>query len=299
MPKEFYKPKYWSYWCIIGALKLFVLLPYKVQLKIGKKLGALGYKYAKKRRKVTEQNLTACFPEKSSSEINTLCLKSFESVGVAAIESIIAWFMSKRRFKRIPFKINFEYDLINTLEPTLLLGSHFTSMEIVGRYMASNYKNFNVVYQKHKNPFMEWLITSSREKYTKCLQRKNVLAIIRALKNNEKVWYAPDQDFGNERTIFAHFFGIKCTTLTATPWIANKTNAKVIPCYYIRNDNLDGYQLFNFKAWKNFPIGDEYADAMKYNDFLENIIRKHPEQYLWQHRRFKTRPKDDPESIYS
>ena len=297
MPVEFYKPKYWGYLLFLFILKIIVLLPFKLQITLGKKIGKIAYKFAKKRRNIAEVNIKACFPNKSTQEINEINMKSFESIGVSAIESINAWLMSNKRFKKITFNMNFEFDLNTNNQPILLLGSHFTSMEIVGRYMASNFEKFNFVYQKHKNPFMEWLITSSRQKYATCLQRKNVLAIIRALKRNEKVWYAPDQDFGNERTIFAHFFGVTCTTLTATPWIVKKTNAIVIPCHYLRKNSLDGYDLFTFKQWQDYPHDDDYTNAMRYNNFLEGLIREQPEQYLWQHRRFKTRPTNDPDTI--
>ena len=298
---SFSHPRYWGPWALVYLIKAFVQLPYKWQMNIGKSLGILGYKVAKRRKHITMCNLKACFPEKKHEELEVICKDAFASIGMSGIETMIAWFMSDRRFK----KINFE-DLIHPAfkecsqqkKPILLLGAHFTCMEVIGRYMATHYDHFNFVYQKHKSPFFEHIMSSSRGRYAKkCLQRKNVLAIVKTLKRGESVWYAPDQDFGNERSIFVPFFGIQCSTLVATPWLAEKGNAQVMPCYYVRKNDLSGYTMHGLEPWENFPTGDDYQDALRYNVFLEKAVRQHPDQYLWQHRRFKTRPEGEA-SIY-
>ena len=108
------------------------------------------------------------------------------------------------------------------------------------------------------------------------------------------MWYAPDQDF-KEHIIFAPFFGKLCATLKVTSWLAQKTGTVVVPTYYVRNSDLSGYRIIS-----GDPLvftGDEYKDATMTNKFLENAIRKYPEQYLWQHRRYKTIPAGE-EKIY-
>jgi lipid A biosynthesis lauroyl/palmitoleoyl acyltransferase len=301
MSDKFSHPRYWGGWVLVSLLKALVLLPYKWQMNIGKSLGALGYKYAKRRKHIAMSNLKACFPEKSLAELEKDCKKSFESIGMSGIETIIAWFMSDKRFNNIKFEDNIHQafkDRNKNNEQVLILGSHFTCMEVIGRYMGTHYDNFNFVYQKHKNPFFEYIMTSSRERYAKkCLQRKNVMAIVKTLRRGESVWYAPDQDFGNERSIFVPFFNIPCSTLVATPWLSKMGKAPVMPCYYVRKDDLSGYEMHSSAPWEDFPTGNNYDDALRYNIFLEDAIRKHPDQYLWQHRRFKTRPEGE-DSIY-
>ncbi|MDE5030136.1 LPS biosynthesis protein, partial [Francisella tularensis subsp. holarctica] len=75
---------------------------------------------------------------------------------------------------------------------------------------------------------------------TDCFQRKNIIAVITSLKRKVSMWYAPDQDF-RDHVVFAPFFGKLCTTLTVTPWLAENTNATVIPAYYVRKPDLSGY----------------------------------------------------------
>ncbi|MFZ9035101.1 MAG: LpxL/LpxP family Kdo(2)-lipid IV(A) lauroyl/palmitoleoyl acyltransferase [Francisellaceae bacterium] len=298
MRKEFLKPQYWGIWLGVFAMRLFVLLPYKFQMHCGIKLARICYPFLKRRKHIAITNLKIAFPEKSPAEIEQLCKKCFDSIGASAMETIIAWFMSERRFQEIKFqwhgRNHFEQAHNDKESGTLMLGFHFTCMEVIGRYIGMNYKPFNLVYQKHKNPLFEKVMTDSRSKnVSRCLQRKNVISIVKALKNKETVWYAPDQDFGRERSIFVPFFGKDCATLVATSWLADKTGARVIPCFYTRKADLSGYDIHILPALNNFPSGDDYADALRCNNVLEMMIRQYPDQYLWQHRRFKTRPKDE------
>ncbi|WP_235826898.1 lysophospholipid acyltransferase family protein [Facilibium subflavum] len=288
-------PKYWGVLLFVGFGRLFVCLPFSWQLKFGRLLGRLSYPFLKRRKHITMTNLRVAFPEKSQQELQALCKKCFESIAISGIEMMIAWFMPKRRFAKIKMDThgmeNFENAHNDPNTAALMLGCHFTCMEVIGRYIGEHYKPFYLVYQKHKSVAFEHVMTGARQAYvTQCLQRKNVVSIVKALKRKSSVWYAPDQDFGRERSIFVPFFGTNCATLVATSWLADKTGAKVIPCYYVRKDDLSGYDIFVLPALENFPSGDDYQDARRYHEFLEAAIKQHPDQYLWQHRRYKTRP---------
>lgn len=302
MNNRFIHPRYYTSWILVFCLKLFVRLPYKWQMKTGRFIGRKFYKLAKRRYKITYRNLQLCFPDKSTIELEKLCQQSFEALCMSGIETVIAWFMPDKKFRKIYLDKQFSKDFISH-DPNhamILLGGHFSCMEIMGRLMASNLKNFNVsfIYQKHKSDFFEYIMTSSRSRYAKlCIQRKNVFSIIKNLLRGETIWYAPDQDFGNERTLFVPFFKIPCATLTATSWLAKNGKSDIIPCYYIRKKDLSGYEIHIMSKWQNFPSGNVHDDAERYNQFLENIILRYPDQYLWQHRRFKTRP-NGGENLY-
>ena len=297
--KQYLAPKYWGMWCFIGFARLFVLLPYRLQMRIGKHIGRLSYPLLKRRKHITMTNLRIAFPRQSDKERERLCRKCFESIAISGIEMIIAWFMSKKRFNKITFDThgmeNFEKSHADKGRGTLLLGAHFTCMEMIGRYIGEHYTPFYLVYQKHKNALFETVMTRSREKYvTGCLQRKNVLPIVKHLKRKDSIWYAQDQDFGKERSIFVPFFGKDCATLVASSWLAKMTDAAVIPCYYTRKADFTGYDIFVLPAFDHFPSGDDYQDARRYHAILEKAVTDFPEQYLWQHRRYKTRPSGEP-----
>lgn len=298
---KFFSLKYWPLWFILILLRLFVYLPYRWQIKTGAFFGRIAYPFLKRRKHITLTNLRIAFAHMNDKEIKYLCKKCFESIGIAGAETVIAWFMSKKRFSKIKFDIygveNFE-DAHSSTRGSLFLGAHFTCMEIAGRFIGEHYKPFHLVYQKHKNPLFEALMKLSRERYiTKCIERKNVISIVKSLKNGNSVWYAPDQDFGAERSIFVPFFDKKCATLVATSWLAEKTQAKVVPCYYVRKPDFLGYDIYILPELNNFPSKDDYQDALRYNHILEKAICDFPDQYLWQHRRYKSRPRGE-EFIY-
>lgn len=295
---RWYSPKYWGLHLLFGIIRLFVYLPFRWQMKIGQCLGRIAYPLSTRRRHIAMVNLRIAFPEKQPAELEEICKKSFESTVISAFDTMIAWFMPKKRFDKIRFDVHGMEHFLTANEDrnrgVLLLGAHFTCMEIVGRYISEKYAPLNIVYQKHKNPLFERVMVESREKYAaRCIERKNVLSIVRNLKAQAPVWYAPDQDFGNERTIFVDFFTEKCTTLVATSWLAEKTNAIVVPCHFARKDDLSGYDFFALPPLDDFPSGDVYKDARRYNTIVENAVRQYPDQYLWQHRRYKTRPEGE------
>jgi len=121
-------------------------------------------------------------------------------------------------------------------------------------------------------------------------------SIMKAINNSLPIWYAPDQDLGRNNSIFAPLFGIQTATASATSRLAKNNNTRVIPYSFLRTKH--GYEMSFDKPLKNYPSGDAIKDASKTNQILEKQILKNPEQYLWVHRRFKTRP-DGEENFYS
>jgi KDO2-lipid IV(A) lauroyltransferase len=296
--KELLKPKYWGIWTVLGLARVVVCLPYRALLSIAIFIGILVKPLMKRRQSITIINLKIAFPDKSEDEILKLADECYKSICMAGFESLIAWFMPERMWKKVPFDMQTQ-TLTDALEegsrPVIILGFHFHCLEIAGRAMGNNYDQFTVMYQKNHNKLMEHTIKTSREKYMfKTFERKGIIAVIKSLRKKVMIWYAPDQDF-REHTIFAPFFGKMCTTLTVTPWLADRTNAVVIPMYYYRKKDLSGYVVVTKEAI-TFS-GDQYEDAKMTNELLESIILEHPEQYLWQHRRYKTRPEGE-QKIY-
>jgi KDO2-lipid IV(A) lauroyltransferase len=118
---------------------------------------------------------------------------------------------------------------------------------------------------------------------------------MRALKAGRTVWYAPDQDYGIKQSVFAPIFGIQAATVYATARLAEKTGAVVVPFTHIRLPGNQGYKICIHPALEGFPTGDDIDDASRINSLVEEFIRVQPDQYLWAHRRFKTRPVGEPD----
>jgi KDO2-lipid IV(A) lauroyltransferase len=117
-----------------------------------------------------------------------------------------------------------------------------------------------------------------------------VRGLLRQLKNNQAVWYAPDQNYSGKQSVFAPFFGIAAATTSATARLAAASGAAVVPFFQERLPGTRGYRLVLEPALEDFPGDDPAADTARVNAVIEEHVRRAPAQYLWVHRRFKTRP---------
>jgi KDO2-lipid IV(A) lauroyltransferase len=137
-------------------------------------------------------------------------------------------------------------------------------------------------------------MTKARNRiFGRAIDRHDLRGVVRRIKAGNNVWYSPDQDFGRNASVFAPFFGINAATIKLTAKIARMTGAPVMPLIFHRNPDDRTYTLEYLPALQHFPSGDEVADATQVNAVIEAAIRRHPEQYLWLHRRFKTRPRGE------
>jgi KDO2-lipid IV(A) lauroyltransferase len=127
----------------------------------------------------------------------------------------------------------------------------------------------------------------------KTIHRDNLLGMRRSLRQNKAVWYAPDQDFGIGKGAFVPFFGIPAATITVTTALVKMAGSEVVPFIQTRLPGAQGYVLKLYPALQDFPGESPETDTRRLNELLEARIREHPEQYLWAHRRFKTRPADE------
>lgn len=292
LPKKYYHPKYWGIWLGVGTMKLFILLPYRLQLAIGRLLGTMALPFAKHRKSVCQTNLQICFPHLSQQEIHHLIKSNFQSVGMGMIETAMAWYMPDKRLKNKLTIKNFHLveHLLDKKVPIILCGFHFTCLEIAGRLLQDKL-DYALLYREHKNPLFNHLMYQGRERYTKLqIGRKEMKKFSMALKQKIPVWFAPDQDYGRHRSVFAPFYGTQAATITTLSHLAKRAKLHIIPIAYYRKPDYSGYELHFYPPFKNFPSGDLVTDATQLNEMIESAINQQIDQYLWQHRRFKTRP---------
>lgn len=279
---------------------LLAQLPFRLQMLIGARLGDLLLWLAPRRRRIAETNLRLCFPELGDSDRNSLLWASFRSMGMGSVETAMSWWTPEQRLRsrvRIEGLEHLEHALARG-RGVILMSGHFTSLEIGGRLLAL-FAPFHVLYRQHKNPLFEHVMRKARERhFDRAIPRDDMRGMIRSLKDNMPVWYAPDQDYGREKSIFAPFFGIPTATITATSRLAKASGAAVVPFFQTRRADGHGYDLRLYPVLEDFPGVDTVADCTRINRIIEEQIRSMPEQYLWVHRRFKTRPEGE-QSLYT
>lgn len=294
---HFLAPRYWLVWVAIGLLRLSAFLPYSVLLWLGKNSGRLVMRVWRERRTITAVNLKLCFPALSDSERQNLLQRSFESVGVGILETALAWWGSDKRMRKMARLANLE-NLVSAKaneNGVLVVTAHFTHIEMSLR-LLSFFTPVSVMYRPQNNKLFEWVLQKRRAQYVReGIHRDDIRGMLRAIRKNDSVVvYTPDQDLGYAGTVFAPFFGVTASTVIGGNYLAKKTGCAVLPGFCCRNEALSCYESYFLPPLENFPSGDDIADATRMNQIIEESILKAPEQYMWQHRRFKSRPDGEP-----
>ncbi|WP_127959742.1 kdo(2)-lipid IV(A) palmitoleoyltransferase [Serratia microhaemolytica] len=293
-------PRYWPTWFGLAALFLLVQLPYPLLHKLGTWLGRFSMRFLAHRVEITRRNLELCFPEMDRQQRERLVTDNFAALGMGLIETGIAWFWSDRRVKRW-----FTVSGLDNLQAAqqggrgvLVIGVHFMSLELGGRAMGLC-QPMMAMYRPHNNKAMEWAQTKGRMRSNKAmLDRKELRAMVQALKGGEAVWFAPDQDYGPRGSVFAPLFAVEqAATTNGTFVLARMAQPALLPVVLIRRQQGDGYDLLIGAALEDYPLDNELAAAAYMNKVIEREIMRAPEQYMWLHRRFKTRPPGAP-SLY-
>ena len=290
-------PRFWALWLIFAVWLLLVQLPYPLLTLMGKGVGRLLLIFGESRRLITQRNLELCFPELTAAERKKMLIESFESGGMAFFEMGMAWWWPNKRLQKLCHVNGLEHVKNLKGQGAVLLGMHFTTLDIGGTGL-SLYQSYGSMYRTHENPVFDYvqLRGRSRERFVSddelvLFPREDLRTMIRLLKQGKLVWYAPDQDYGKQHGVFAPFFGIPAATITATAKLVQMGKARVLPFTHKRLANGKGYEITIHPPLENYPTGNEVEDATRINQEIEKYIRLNPGQYLWAHRRFKSRPK--------
>ncbi|MNZ26255.1 Lipid A biosynthesis lauroyl acyltransferase [compost metagenome] len=294
----FLHPRYWLLWLGLGVLWLVVQLPYALLLKLGRVLGALMLLVAKSRRRIAARNLELCFPELSAAERARLLRENFASNGIAFFEMAMSWWWPSARLARLAHVEGLEHLQAAQREGqgVILMSLHFTTLEI-GASLLGQLHTIDGMYREHKNPLFDYIQRRGRERHNldaTAIEREDVRAMLKVLRAGRAIWYAPDQDYGRKQSIFVPLFGVPAATVTATSKFARLGKARVVPFTQQRLADGSGYRLTIHPPLADFPGDSEESDCLRINQWIEQAVRQCPEQYLWAHRRFKTRPEGAP-----
>ncbi|PSL13917.1 KDO2-lipid IV(A) lauroyltransferase [Marinobacterium halophilum] len=268
-------------------------LPWRWQIRLGRILGRGLYLLNGKRRHVTRTNIRLCFPELSDTEQEQMVKAVFANNGIGIFETAMAWWTPRKCLRNhVTLKGREHLDAaLQQKNGVILLGAHFSTLDL-GGLLFSEFYPVDAMYRRHNNPLMEQIITRGRNRFfDMTIERSDIRSVIKGLRQNHIIWYAPDQDFGSKQSVYAPFFGIPAATITATTRMVKLNKSPILMLAQHRLPDDSGYELELFPVITPFPTGDEAADAARINAEIERAIRKDPAQYMWVHRRFKTHPK--------
>lgn len=286
-------PLHWPTWLGIALMALFGNLPGAIGRPLGRFLGFLLRMLARARVRVAARNLELCFPEFDAAQRARLLKRSFASIGEGAYEFARAWWGSTRGLEVAHIQgLETLAELQRQGRGVLLLSGHFLTLEICGRLLCQHIELAGF-YRRHEQPPLEWAVKRGRSRYAVAMfAREELRSAIRHVKQGGLLWYAPDQDIRGKDSVFAPFFGISANTFAATHHLARLTGAAVVPFFHHRDGN-GRYVMRIGAALPDFPTQDVIADTAAVNSLIEQMVREAPDEYLWIHKRFKTRPEGE------
>jgi Kdo2-lipid IVA lauroyltransferase/acyltransferase len=291
-PDKLLRPALLPAWLGVGALWLLHWLPLSLQAAIGNALGWLLARVPGKRRHIVATNLALCFPEVSPSMRRRWLRQTFQASVRAMLEHGVLWWGSEARLRRLIRIDNPEAALGDGERPVIWLAPHFVGLDMGGSRLAMDHAAASM-YARARNPVSDRMMLHGRSRFIPpvlIVKSDGIKPVLRVLKDRLPFYYLPDQDHGRLNAVFAPFFGIPAATVSALPRLARLTGAQVVPVITRQLPGGQGYTVRFYPPWDSFPSDDLDADVARMNAFIEDRVREMPEQYLWLHRRFKTRP---------
>ena len=279
---------------LLAALWLLHWLPLSLLAPIGRGFGRLLHALARSRRDIARRNLQLCMPELGDSAREALVREHFQWLGRSILERGLLWYAPPARLKRL-IRIEGDVALAERSErPVMWLVPHFMGLDVAGaatqlfqrQYVAS-------IYQEQSDPVMDDAIRRGRLRFNQgevFPRSDSARPLIRAIRKGAAFFNLPDMDFGERDAAFVPFFGVPAATLLAPSRMARALDMLVQPVVAEMLPGGQGYRVRFLEPWTDFPSDDALADTARMNRWIESEIRRDPAQYLWVHKRFKTRP---------
>lgn len=276
-------------------------LPLGLQAAFGTALGALLHAAAGERRAVARRNVALCFPEMDEPSRRLLVREHFAWLGRSILERGLLWYAPRERLERL---IRIEGDVgfaERSDRPVMWLVPHFMALDVAGvstqlfqkRLVAS-------IYQSQSDPVMDAAIRAGRLRFDQgqvFSRSESARPLMRAIRDGHVFFNLPDMDFGLRDAAFVPFFGVPAATLLAPSRMSRALGMVVQPVVAEMLPGGEGYCVRYLEPWTDFPTDDAQADTARMNRWIESEVRRNPAQYLWVHKRFKTRPPGEP-SLY-
>ena len=288
----------WLARAILGVLWAFQALPLAVQAALGRGLGHLLHALAGGRRRVALRNVELCLPGLDPAARARLVREHFGWLARSLLERGLLWYASAARLKAL---IHVEGDVgfaERSDKPVMWLVPHFVALDVAGaatqlfqgRPVAS-------IYQAQSNAVFDGAMRRGRLRFGLAevfARSERALPLVRAIRQGRVFFNLPDMDFGARDAAFVPFFEVSAATLLAPARMARALGMAVQPVLAEILPGGAGYRVRFMPPWTDFPGDDDVQAATRINQWIADQILRNPAQYLWVHKRFKTRPEGEP-----
>ncbi len=287
----------WSARALLALLWLLHWLPLGLQAALGSALGRVLYTLARERRRISARNVQLCLPELGAERHRALLRMHFRWLGRSAVERALLWYGRPARLRRL-IHVEGDVHLAERSErPVMWLVPHFLALDVAGiatqlfqsRPVAS-------IYQPQSQPVFDAAMRRGRMRFGQgelFARADTARPLVRAIRRGHAFFNLPDMDFGLKDAAFVPFFGIPAATLLAPSKLARALDMVVQPVVAQILPGGRGYRVRFMPPWTDWPTDDPLADTRRMNEWIEAMVRADPTQYLWVHKRFKTRPEGE------
>ena len=284
----------WLARAVLGLLWLLQRLPLRLQAALGRGLGRLLHALASGRRQVALRNVALCLPDWDEGRRRQLVREHFQWLARSLLERGLLWYASPVRLKAL-IQIEGDVGLAERIDkPVMWLVPHFVALDVAG-VATQLFQGGKVasIYQAQSNAVFDQAMRNGRLRFGLAeifARSERALPLVRAIKRGHAFFNLPDMDFGAKDAAFVPFFGVAAATLLAPARMARSLGMVVQPVVAEILPGGQGYRVRFLPPWDDFPGDDDVAAASRMNRWIEDQIRHNPAQYLWVHKRFKTRP---------
>lgn len=282
------------------------LLPLTLAMKAGSAIGGIAYTVAGDLRKTGQRNLLLAFPEKSDQERTELLKACFASLGRTL--GIFSHFETVNPAELLKF---IEPEGLANLDDAkkqgrgvILFTGHLGAWELSSFALSVLDRPLTFLVRRMDNPEIERLVDHSRTRLGNRTLDKLAAArpMLRVLQTGETLGLLLDLNTLDEEAIFVNFFGVPASTNFMVAKLALRNQTPVIPVFAPWDNGIKKFRLQVDPPVKFESTGDEIEDVRRLTEELslviENKIRQYPDQWLWIHKRWKTRPPGEPD-IYN
>lgn len=280
---------------LLAVFRMLAALPYSWLRRLGNLAGVVLYHGVRRRTHIARVNLRLCFPQMPEHEREALILAHCKFFARSFLDRFMLWYRPEAYLRKLVQLENVH--LIDELEgkPLILLAPHFLGMDAGGTRLSMDRTMFTM-FANQKNKVFNEEMRKGRARFSGAMvlsRQDGLRGAIRKIREGVPFYFLPDMDLGARDSVFVPFFGVSAATVTSVARLAQMTGARVLPCVTLMTDT--GYRTTFYPAWENFPGDDLEAATRRMNEFIEARVLEAPAQYLWTHKRFKTRPPGEPD----
>jgi KDO2-lipid IV(A) lauroyltransferase len=281
-------------WLGVVFMRLLSGLPLGVIRAAGWWLGQVLYLLAVPRRRIALKNLALCFPHWPARKRRAVARQHFAYFGQAWLDRSWLWHGDPQTVRR-RLPISGELEFMGK-QPLVVFAPHFVGLDAGWTALTQALqRRFATIYMPQSNKQVDQWVRDGRMRFGDVLlfpRAEGVRKIAQEISTGAVLYLLPDLDYGPAYSEFVDFFGVPAATTTSLSRFCRVARAHAVTVTSLMT--ATGYEIHVSNSWQDFPTADALADTREMNAQLEALIAATPAQYLWTHRRFKTRPDGAP-----